>query len=194
MTDKKIVDLGCGTTKTPGAIGIDSIPLEGVDIVADIESGLPFFEDNSIDVIYSNHFFEHVQNFDFLIKEVFRVLKKDGRLYLRVPHFSNPYYYSDYTHKRFFGLYTFDYFSRNENQLHHKVPCFYTNIRFKVIKRRLVFKSDFLLRGFIKHRIFEPFFNISGYFQELYEEVFCYLIPCQEIYYEIIPEKEAHPL
>ncbi|MDD4603643.1 MAG: methyltransferase domain-containing protein [Bacteroidales bacterium] len=184
-----IIELGCGTTKMEGAIGVDRLPLPGVDIVADVEKGLPFLKYNSVDKIYSNHFFEHISNFEFLIKEIHRVLKKEGCLYLRVPHFSNPYFYSDYTHQRFFGLYTFDYFSNPKKQLRRKVPSFYGELKFVVVRRKMIFKSTFLIRGIFKHRIIQPLVNFSSYTQELYEEMFCYLIPCQEIYFEIKPDK-----
>ena len=185
------VELGCGTTKREGVIGVDRLPLPGVDIVADMEQGLPFFESDSVDAIYSDHFFEHIGNFELLIREIHRVLKKEGTLFLRVPHFSNPYYYSDPTHRRFFGLYTFDYYSDPVHQLRHKVPAFYGNPRFRVIRRKLIFKSDFLIRSVIKHRIIQPLVNLSDYTRELYEELFCHLLPCQEIYFEIQPVKQT---
>jgi hypothetical protein len=49
-----------------------------------------------------------------------------------VPHFVIPYYYSDYTHKTFFGLYSFDYFGRPETQLKRKTPLFYNEVKFEI--------------------------------------------------------------
>ena len=101
-----IIDLGCGPKKKHGRIGIDKLNLPTVDIVADLENGLPFLPDNSVDQIHSSEVFGCIENFENLMREVVRVLKKDGTSYVFVPHFSNPHYYSDYEHKRFFGLYT----------------------------------------------------------------------------------------
>lgn len=185
----KIVELGCGPYKTKNAIGIDILNVPGVDIVADIGKGLPFFEDSSIDVIITNHTLEHIENIEFLIKEIHRVLKKDGKAQIRVPHFSNPYYYSDHTHRRFFGLYSFDYFTDPEFQLKRKVPAFYNDTRFIIIKRKLVFKSNFFIRNLIKKYILQPIFNSSSYIMEYYEECLCYTFPCTEIYFEIRPMK-----
>ena len=107
-----IIELGCGPNKTAAdVIGIDLLPLPGVDIVHNTEEGLHFIPDNSVDEISSSHFLEHIVNFESLMKEIHRVLKPGGLNKVTVPHFSNPHYYSDFTHKRFFGLYTFDYFS-----------------------------------------------------------------------------------
>ena len=42
------IDLGCGINKPQGYVGIDTIDIEGVDIVRDVEKrGLPF-SDNSV--------------------------------------------------------------------------------------------------------------------------------------------------
>lgn len=187
---KVIIELGCGPNKMKGAIGIDHLPLGGVDFVADLEQGLPFLPDNSIDEIHSRHVLEHVQNFEQLMKDIHRVLKPGGKKIIIVPHFSNPHFYSDYTHKSFFGLYSFDYFSRPQNQLKRKVPSFYLNFHFKVTYRKLKFKSpDFLIRHLFKKHVLQNFFNINSWFQEWYEESFCYIFPCQEIEFVIEPEK-----
>jgi len=50
------LDLGCGPSKKPGYLGIDKLSLPAVDYVADIESGLSFLPDNSIDEIYPSNF------------------------------------------------------------------------------------------------------------------------------------------
>src|SRR6516225_2772550 len=83
-----VLELGCGPNKTPGRIGIDRIDLPGVDIVADIDQGLGFLPDGSVDAIYSESFFEHVNDLEALVREVARVLKPDGYNWLFVPHFS----------------------------------------------------------------------------------------------------------
>ncbi|HKI45181.1 MAG TPA: methyltransferase domain-containing protein, partial [Balneolales bacterium] len=125
--EKIVIELGCGEKKQPGTIGIDKLPLKNVDYVWDLEKGLSFLPDNSVDEIRSKHFLEHVEHFEELTKEIHRVLKPGGIQIVTVPHFSNPYYYSDFTHRRFFGLYSYDYFSDPEFQLRRKVPAFYVD-------------------------------------------------------------------
>ena len=174
---KIILDLGCGPNKKEGRIGIDQLDLPGVDIVADVNEGFPYFPDHSIDEIHSKSLFEHVENLEFFMQEIVRVLKKEGRNYLFVPHFSNPYYYSDYTHTKFMGLYTFYYFADEKYQLRRKVPNFYTGIRIRVVSQRLIFQSSFRGVNFIK-KLFEKLVNLNSSMQEFYEENLCYFIPC----------------
>ena len=96
--DRVIVELGCGPNKRPGRIGIDRLPLPGVDIVADVEQGLRFLPDQSVDEIHSESFFEHIDNLESLMREIVRVLKPGARNYLFVPHFSSPLYYLSLIH------------------------------------------------------------------------------------------------
>jgi len=182
--DRIFIELGCGPNKVAGAIGVDKFQDKNVDIVADIENGLPFLPDNSVDELFSRHVLEHIENLENLIKEIYRVLKPGGIHRAIVPHFSNPHFYSDYTHRRFFGLYTFDYFSDNETNLKRKVPRFYNDIRFHITKRYLRFYSLRLLLNY-QRRLISMWVNRSTGAQERYEESWCYVFPCQEIHFEM---------
>ena len=184
--DRIVIELGCGPNKQAGAIGVDKFEDKAVDIVADIEKGLSFLPDNSVDEIFSRHVLEHIENLELLIKEIYRVLKPGGIHRVIVPHFSNPHFYSDYTHRRFFGLYTFDYFADEETKLKRKVPSFYNDLQFHVIKRYLRFYSPISpLKNYFRRQI-GKWFNRSSNAQERYEESWCYQFPCQEIHYEMM--------
>ena len=174
------IELGCGVHKTPGWLAIDRADLPNVDVVADLEQGLPFLPDNSVDVIHSASFFEHIDHFEGLMREMWRVLRPQGLIHGFVPHFSNPYYYSDPTHRRFFGLYTFEYFSAEQTRFARKVPAFYNTPKFYTQQIRLQFSSPWPIRRWFKER-FTTLVNLSPWLQEYYEENLCYLIPCYGI-------------
>ena len=180
-----ILDLGCGQNKRQGSVGIDRLNLPNVDIVGDVTEVLKIFPAGSVDVMYSSSLLEHLDDLEGFIRESIRVLSKNGEHRLFVPHFSNPYFYSDYTHFRFFGLYTFDYFANADNQLSRKVPNFYTDVRILITRRRLIFNSPFWIRGKIKRAI-GRIFNVNSFMQELYEENLTWLIPCYglEVHYK----------
>lgn len=183
-----IVELGCGKIKRQGRVGIDKVDLPGIDIVTDIEQGLPFLPDNSVDEIYCSSILEHIKNFETVVREIVRVLKQKGIAHVLVPHFSNPHYYSDFTHVRFFGLYTFYYFvSQKDQPLRRKVPDFYTDVKIQVLSQHLVFKSYLKIPG-TRHKICRPikflcdwFFNLHPAIQEFYEQSLCYILPCKAI-------------
>lgn len=106
----KILDIGCGATKQQeGAIGVDLRPGPGVDVVCDLEQGLPFPEDD-VDHVYAVHFLEHVRDLIGLMNEIHRVLKPDGVLHVLVPHHLSVNAVADPTHVRYFHPKTFKYF------------------------------------------------------------------------------------
>lgn len=188
---KVIVDLGCGPNKKSGMIGIDVLPLPGVDVIADLEKGFPSIPDNSIDEFQTTHFLEHVVNFELLMAEMYRALKPGGLAKITVPHFSNPYYYSDYTHKRFFGLYSFDYFSSGPTGYKRTIPVYNDKFSFTVISRKLVFKSPtFFVLHLLKKHIWTRLFNSGKYLQSLYEDAYTGIIPCYEIVFVLSPDKK----
>lgn len=176
------IDIGCGPNKKPGFKGMDILPLPGVDFVVDLEKGFSFLKDNSVDEYYTAHFLEHIDDFELVMGEIYRTLKPGGICTIFVPHFSNPYYYSDYTHKRFFGLYSFDYFSSSVTGFRRKVPSYNPSIKFEIVERKLILKSpDFLITHLIKKHIWNRIFNSGKYFQAVYEEYFTKLISCYEL-------------
>lgn len=184
------IDLGCGPSKKYGMVGIDILPLPGVDIVANLEEGLPEIPDHSVDEIHSAHFLEHVMNFELLMSEIHRILKPGGIAKITVPHFSNPYYYSDYTHKRFFGLYSFDYFSSKPTGYKRTIPVYNDKFSFSVISRKLVFKSPtFFIRNLVKKHLWTRLFNSTKYLQALYEDAFTGYIPCYEVVFVLKVDK-----
>lgn len=179
-----VLELGCGSRKRHrDAIGIDLKDYPGVDIVGDALDILKRFPNNSVSAVYSYHFFEHLEEVTAYMTELNRIMKQDGSLQVVTPHFSNPYYYSDPTHRTHYGLYSFAYFCGNVF-FRRQVPRYDQDLDFELVDVELIFKSapPFVLRWGIK-KLFQFVFNINRYMMELYEENFCYLIPCYEIRY-----------
>jgi len=187
------IELGCGPNKRHAdAIGIDALDYPCVDVVGDVYEVLAQLPTGSVDRVYSYHFIEHVESVSRLLEELARVVKVGGEIEFIAPHFSNPHFYSDPTHRNFFGLYTFSYFS-NGSPLRRKVPTYQEKLRFRLEQVDLRFKSfpPFYVRHAFK-KLIGSVFNSCGYMKELYEENFCYLFPCYEVCYRLrrvdIPE------
>ena len=179
-----IVEVGAGLTRrVPSAITIDQLDFETIDIVANINEGIGFLPNESVDEFHSTHVLEHVSNFEQLMREMHRTLKKGGKICGTVPHFANPYFYSDYTHSSFFGLYTFCYFSK-QDYFKRKVPPFYNDFYFEIISIDLEFKSEFLFRKPFKKGI-QLIFNSCRFMKELHESMFCYIIPAYQIRFDL---------
>lgn len=108
------VDIGCGGSKqVEKAIGVDAWPHEGVDLVIDMEDGLPFGT-ASVDYMFAVHFLEHIHDLVGLMNEIHRVLKPDGVLHAMVPHARHVNAAADPTHVRYFNRQTFKYFCQHK--------------------------------------------------------------------------------
>jgi ubiquinone/menaquinone biosynthesis C-methylase UbiE len=180
------IELGCGSKKmNPDSIGIDILDYPEVDIVGDIFEVLKKFPDSSVEYVSSSHFIEHIGDINLLILELERVLKSGGIIDFIAPHFSNPYFYSDPTHRNFFGLYTFSYMSFDKI-FSRKIPTYQKNLVLNLESVDLIFKSNkpFYFRYAFKS-IIGLLFNSCAYMKELYEENFCYLFPCYEVRYKL---------
>lgn len=178
----KIIELGCGSRKVyADSIGVDLRELPGVDFVEDAVIFLKSLEDDSVDIIHSHHFLEHFDFLETLLRESERVLKRGGRFIAVVPHHSNSLFYSDPTHKVFFGLYTLSYFTI-DNPFKRTVPKYNQPLGLVHEKTQLFFKTP---RGFILGRvlgvIFTLLFNLHPRLQETYEIYYSKLISCYEI-------------
>lgn len=102
----KILDLGCGSgdfTKELGSkVGTENI--YGTDIVSelvisakskgiivcksDLNTAIPY-RDETFNLVCANQIFEHLNNTDIILKEVFRVLKEDGVFIISTPNLAS---------------------------------------------------------------------------------------------------------
>lgn len=107
-----LIDLGCGNQKPEGYIGVDISPNSDADVIHDCEQGLPF-EDNSADEIRAFDFLEHIHSGKviYLMNEIWRVLKPNGKLVFSVPDAEKGQgAFQDPTHKSFWVKNSFKYY------------------------------------------------------------------------------------
>jgi hypothetical protein len=181
------LDLGCGVTKRgPEYVGVDMLDGPAVDVVGDVLEVLRALENGSVEEVYSSHLFEHIDDLSGLVAELERVLALRGRLHVVVPHFSNAYYYSDPTHRRPFGLYTFSYFA-DDPVLRRRVPTYGHVPRLRLESARLNFRSsvEFRLRYRLKAMLGRGV-NSSTWLKEFYEENLAGILPCYELEFELV--------
>jgi ubiquinone/menaquinone biosynthesis C-methylase UbiE len=188
---KFALTLGSGPTREiPGNITVDLAEHENVDISGDVFDVLNLIKNSSISSIYASHFFEHIDDIESLLKEVSRISAHDAEITIIVPHFSNAFFYSDVTHKRFFGLYSFCYFADCAVKFFRRVPSYSKVPGLVQTSVRLNFKSyrPFYVRHAIR-RLFGVIVNSSLYTLEFYEENLSSIISCYEVEYNIRVEK-----
>lgn len=179
--------LGSGRSPSsdPDTLNVDLVELPGVDILADLNEPLDLLRSDSVSEVKTRHTFEHIREFLPLMGELHRVCRSKAQIEIVVPHFSNPYFYSDPTHVRSFGLYTMHYFCDESEQIGtRKVASFYTGSRFRLISTRIDFyRTNPLDRVFVP--IIKGLVNLSFKTQEIYERRFCWLWPAWQLKYTL---------
>jgi SAM-dependent methyltransferase len=187
------LNLGSGQRRLPGFFNLDCVPLCQPDILADLNAPLTELPDNSVEEVYARHTLEHVDRFLDLLGEIHRVTRPGGRIEIVVPHFSNPYGYSDPTHVRFFGLYSFHYFCDTADQPKRKVPNFYCPCRFRVESVRFnLLKQSFVEKA--SRALLQPLINRSVSWLDWYERRLCRLLPVNDVRYVLRPVKSVNGL
>lgn len=185
------LDLGSGSKPYSDYVGID-IGCESERVIkSDVLDYLKVLADQSVSHIYSRHYLEHVSS-EYLIKllhEVDRILIPGGVIQFTVPHYSNPYFYSDPTHKTPFGVHTFSYFCQ-KSCLKRRVPRYVSLSGWSLINVEVNFVSMFSPRLLgIKlptiATLLNKLINQNFFFIEFFERYFCSLFSIYQIKYLI---------
>lgn len=105
-TEKTLIklDIGCGTKKLEGFVGLDRTSFPGVDVIHDITKTPWPFENESVSEANCSHVLEHLdhnrQNPERarFMNELYRVLIPGGTARIITPHWCNNRAYGDFTH------------------------------------------------------------------------------------------------
>lgn len=170
------LNLGCGCFPLKGYTNIDLVAGEGVDLVLDVDGNKLPFKNSSINEVCAFHLFEHIIHIEFLLSEVWRVLRPEGFVRLTVPHHSHFIAYHPLIN-RLFNVTAFDHFLVERQGIKEAMHV-RMGARFSLVKRRLVFKHHapgFWL-GFLNW-----FFNRSLDSHILFEVLFSKWLQCFEV-------------
>jgi len=174
MSARKL-NIGCGTDKQEGFIGIDILDLDGVDIVWNLEKFPWPLEDNSFDYIKACHIVEHINDLVGFFREILRIASNDAILRIETPHFSSSNSWADPTHVKHLSLFFTDPFTRGTYLTEAK-------IRFELVSRRVSFGH---LIGSMKARLISKLFGYKRW------EKNAFRMPACNIYIVLKVVKEA---
>ncbi len=125
----KILDVGCGINKYKGAIGLDNNRRTAADVIHDL-GDVPYpFADDEFDLVVSSHSIEHIPDVMMFVEELYRITKNGGRIKIVTPHYTNPDWATDPTHRNHFNSYSFNSFMPE-----HRVFDFYTDVKLKPVR------------------------------------------------------------
>lgn len=103
------LNIGCGKDIKKGYINCDKEYNKRINKIIDLEkNGLKEFKNNSIEEILLYGVLEHTNNPIETINECHRILKENGKLKIKVPHYKSPYAYMP-QHKTFYSYKWFEW-------------------------------------------------------------------------------------
>lgn len=152
------LDIGCGNNKVDNAVYLDIDPDARPDILHDLNKFPYPIADNSFEEIFAKHIIEHLNDPIGFMKELTRILKPGGRLFVETPHFSCRVAYSEPQHKLFFSYFMF-------TNIIQGLPL-------KVIRQEVTFYKFFRLIG-VKY--------LANKFPNIYERFWTYILPAENV-------------
>jgi len=169
------LNLGCSIFRKPGFVNIDIEEVRNPDVVYDLNKTPYPIADNSFSLIEADHVLEHLHDPFRVMKELHRILKDNGKLVIRVPHFSRGFTHPD--HKRGFDVSFPLYFNK-------KYAAFFCGTDFELVSMKLTWfaqpyvkkismsKSQYYA-GLFLDSIFTPLARLSPYFCS---RIWCFLV------------------
>lgn len=167
----RILDVGCGNRKIPGAVGLDKNPRSQADILHDLDRFPYPFRDDVFDRIYGLDVLEHLSDVFRTLEEWHRVGKRGGRIFLRVPHFSSTHAFGDPTHKHFFNSQSLDYLCGGFPEYAYQPIPLFRKVKVKI-------------RFWKLHRLDGVSFWANR-FPIYYEKLFAFIFPAMHLEFEL---------
>lgn len=161
----RILDVGCGIKKAPGAIGIDRNPAGAADVLCDLDHFPYPFADGVFDGVRAIHVIEHVSDVMRSMEEFHRLVRPGGRVLLVTPHYTDFSSFCDPTHRWHLNSFSFRYFGED-----HGGFGYYTAARFREISVKVKLLALWRYAGF------ELLVNRSRRFRLFWEHYLCYVV------------------
>lgn len=172
----KVLELGCGFNKTPGAVGLDIIRGSQADIFHDLNTFPYPFADSEWDRILCRDVLEHLDDFIRAVEELWRIARPGAIVEVSGPFMSSVNFYSDPTHKRAFTSKTFDYFIEGSRAFKFG----YSKTRFELVACEYDREERSKRRG--PHRWLLDWANRN---KEYYESRFAFVYPLYQIFFDL---------
>jgi len=170
----KKLNIGCEADYLPGWVNLDFDKRVKADVYHDLNKFPYPFKDSEFDIVLASGVLEHLKDIIKAMKELHRITKRGGRIYIMVPHFSDPTQHAESEHKQTFSYHSFgDPFWNKE---------FYP--LFLVLRRRLSFTR---INFSFLNKFLNPLLNL---FPTIYERLFTGFIQCATVNFVLEVRKD----
>lgn len=172
------LDVGCGMSKMPGAIGVDQFDLPGVDVVCDLNARWPF-DNASFSYVIFRHSIVHLQSLEAALREARRVCRTGGRIEIISPHFSSDNAFTDPTMNFSTGYRTMDYYCANGSMNYG----YYGQLGLRIVEQRIyLYRCDPKTRAQkLAAAIAWPADLVVNAMPRVYEKLLCFVLRANEV-------------
>lgn len=179
----RVLDVGCGAHKIPGAIGIDHTPWPGVDVEYDLDRYPWPFGDSVFDRAICRHSLAHLEDVVSSLEELHRILRPGGVLEILTPHFSSDNAFTDITSRWFFSSRSMDYFCTNGGLKYRYGRGAYELLEVRIsFYHAKIFKGERGRPNYLRTLGIEALVNR---FPRIYEHFFAFIMRANEVYYRL---------
>ncbi len=165
VTPPRILDVGCGLNKRPGAIGVDRNARTAADVLCDLDHFPYPFRDSVFDELYATHVIAHVSDVIRTMEEFHRLVRPGGRIFITTPHYTDFSSFCDPTHRWHLNSFSFRYFGAD-----HGGFGYYSAARLREKKVRVRLLALWRWLGF------EWLVNAWPRFRLFWEHYLCYVV------------------
>lgn len=170
----RILDVGCGIKKYPGAVGIDRLAGTAADIIHDLDQFPWPIENSSFEEIRLIHVIEHVDDVIRTMEELHRVGRNGAKVFIVTPHYTDFSSFCDPTHKWHLNSYSLRYFGADNAGF-----GYYSQIKFREISTKVKLLALWRYMGF------QLLVNAFPRFRRFWEHYLCFVIRGKVIEWEL---------
>lgn len=183
------LNLGCNADVRLGWVNVDIADYGGNEII-DLNSYPWPFEDDRFGETLASHVLEHLEDFNAVVNELWRISLPGALIDVRVPFFLSTKFYSEPDHRIPFGIRSFDNYEEiGERQLRFYEQWklkwrtdYESKARFTIESKRFHF-SNFRALSWLDHLInLEPV---------IFERFFATLLTPEEVWFRLRVVKDA---
>lgn len=170
-----VLNLGSGRKYLADAVNLDVTADTNPDVVHDLNR-MPWpFPTGSFDQVLAYDVIEHLDDLIAVMEQIHRVCRPGAVVKITVPHYSCANAFTDPTHRHYFGWFSVDYFT-GENEF-----SFYTRCRFRRRRTQMIFYPSLVNKAV---------WRLANRHPRKYERRWAWIFPAWYLYFELEVIKE----
>ena len=156
----RILDVGCGVNKYPGASGVDRNARTRADVLCDLDCFPYPFRDDSFDHLRAVHVIEHVSDVIRTVEEFHRLVRDGGTIHIVTPHYTDFSSFCDPTHRWHLNSYSLRYFGQDNAGYgyYSAARLRETSVRVKLLQLWRLLGFEWLVNAFPRFRRFWEYY------------------------------------